>query len=149
MREILFRGKRIDNGEWVEGCYGSHSGIEAFIIDRPYISMNNTLEAMNYYEVDPETVGQYTGLKDSNGCYVFEGDIVEFEDKNAGYAWRGYIVFGNPHGEYSWGFEIVHLEGTIPNTDILLWFDMEDYGAYSYVIGNIHDTPPELIGGVE
>lgn len=143
MREILFRGKRKDNGEWAV------SG-NVFLGDkRKYIYIPNPdtdMSAKAYLcrEIIPDTVGQYTGLTDKNGTKVFEGDILKFTDTNAEYEWIGKVEFGNPNAEYNWGFQLVYISGAKPNTDILLWFDMEETGAYSEVIGNIHDNPELL-----
>ena len=132
MREILFRGKRIDNGEWVEG--GIIQGVphelwqnegRAFILVFPkYLSKQNLVE------VAPSTVGQYTGLTDKNGKKIFEGDILEGRgyDEEDGY---GVVAW------YDGAFEVGNGQwcGTFH----------ENYGGVEFeILGNIHDNPELL-----
>lgn len=79
MREILFRGKRVDNGEWVEGFYAcvldSH-----YIITGRFDSLTNGIINSEAYKVNFETVGRFTGLTDKNDVKIFEGDIIRWHD---------------------------------------------------------------------
>lgn len=135
MREILFRGKRKAGDYWIHGDLRQWSEKRKGILDYSFGGTS---------EVYPETVGQFTGLTDKNGKKVFEGDILKFTDTNAKYEWIGMVEFGNPNGEYNWGFQLVYISGVKPNTDILCWFDMEETGAFAEVIGNIQDNPELL-----
>lgn len=138
MREIMFRGKRLDNGEWVEGCFGCHTKFDAFIIHRPYPTMDGDFAALGFYEVDPNTVGQYTGLCDKNGKKIFEGDILKLDYIGPGRGVQGVAEVVFKYGKFCmpWGHrkELVPLDGFANTT-------ME-------IIGNIHDNP-ELLGGGE
>ena len=129
-REILFKAKCLDNGEWVEGllCKGLFSKLAI-----------EEIKESRRRDVDPETVCQFTGLTDSDGKKVFEGDILEFEERNEGYKWTARVEFGNPNGTRTWGWQLVWTGGEKPNPGILLWIGMESSGAYSMVIGNVHD----------
>ena len=140
MREILFRGKgdkRYNDGEW---CFGVP--IECY--DGDWQICTDCIRST----VITETVGQYTGLKDKNGNKIFEGDIVRLTDEHNEMEWTAVVVFGNPNGDYNWGWQLNAIEEFDGNKGILLWVDMEESGAYCEIIGNIYDNP-ELMEGAD
>lgn len=127
MRDIKFRGKRTGNGEWVygnlvRGCDEKYAYIVEF---------GNEELCRNYVNVSPDTVGQYTGLKDKNGTKIFEGDIVTR------------FWFDKTHI-----YQIAYDSGTasfIGQADVK--FTTFDYDSPEFeVIGNIYDNP-ELLEG--
>lgn len=133
MREMLFRGKRLDNGEWYEGSHlflhvpmsdwtGRHRGPAKdvhYIVDQG--DMN--------YAVDPETVSQYTGLKDRNGKKIFEGDLVKI------LGWKPPIM------------QIAFIEGAFCLADAVgefaadLIYINHAGDNQTEVVGNIYDNP--------
>jgi uncharacterized phage protein (TIGR01671 family) len=142
MHEILFRGQRVDTGEWVFGMLCQyHAGVSAKIAANDF----GTYEQGMAYCVNPATVGQYTGLTDRNGVKIFEGDILRLShDWGDGTTdvWLAIVEFGNPNGLYSWGWQLRYLKGCSSfNKDILCWVDMEDTRAWCEVVGNVHDNP--------
>lgn len=74
MREILFKAKRKDNGEWVEGYYRR---IPCMGLHGHYIMPQNPKNRMEQYAIDPDTICQYTGLTDKNGKKIWENDILK------------------------------------------------------------------------
>ncbi|MBR6617951.1 MAG: hypothetical protein IKL00_08810 [Oscillospiraceae bacterium] len=133
MREILFRGKRKDNGEWVEGYYVCVGGKYHYILTGQ-IDLMSGYPRFIYCEVIPETVGQYTGLTDKNGKKIFEGDIVRFRTQTS--------VF-KPSFLVMWHEETARFIVAIK--DGVRAYPMDKTWKYE-IIGNIHDNP-ELLKG--
>ena len=128
-RQHLFRGKRKDTGEWVEGNYVeaeklNKNGTEYFIIE--YSSDGKS------FKVIPETIGEWTGLCDKNGVKIFEDDIVKVpsfkpEVMHIGFI-EGAFCLTDLNGKYAADIHYIHPAGV----------------NESEVIGNIHDNPELL-----
>lgn len=151
-REILFRGKRTDDGKWVYGYYIKathhwHSyGVHEDWIATDTVQNGGWCNVRGKYAVLPKTVGQYTGLTDKNGKKIFEGDIVAYPDGSCfGVVCSGdYESFDSYHtGFFVMWFEKGKLKGF--RRDIRFW-TMEQK---AWVVGNIHDNPELLKGGAE
>ena len=136
MREILFRGKRIDNGEWVYGVpvIGITSGVFMVWIEseakrgRGELSLRDVVRQA---EIIPETVGQYTGLNDKNGVKIFEGDILKDS-----LGWVCLVKWDDSNGRFL-GY---HKK---PRGDTYVCYVGRE--PAQEIIGNIHDNP-ELMG---
>ena len=134
MREIIFRGKRLDNGEWVDGYLYEHEpalvGIASendvpepskWFIARTGFADWNMPRPVEFVEIDPSTVEQYTGLKDKNGQRIFEGDILS-------------LRAGRPHVVRFKDGAFILEDSAIPIS----------FAIKFEIIGNIYDNPEFL-----
>lgn len=133
MREILFRGKRLDNGEWIDGMLfdGEHFAVIADKIMQS--DWHPTIDNFLIFgkQVIPETVGQYTGLTDKNGKKIFEGDICWF--------------YGGEYYSGCWEQNAIIAITDLTDDEQTHYLNNAEYCE---IIGNIYDNP-ELLGGKE
>lgn len=129
MRDILFRGKRADNGEWVYGD-ALHNGVDYISAIR--ISDPDDSDYGSVVKVDPDTVGQYIGAGDKKEEMIFDGDILERKYNDGQYAERCVVRFGN-----SCGFGD-YLQFTGFN------YDLDIDTTRCEILGNVHDNPELL-----
>ena len=132
MREILFRGKKY-NGEWAYGYYvQANNSWHGYGKHKEWIVCSACANGgwfvlQEKHAVIPETVGQYTGLKDKNGKKIFEGDVIKCEEENE----RGVIIFESCSACFIVQFETYALKYNC------------HFGIDLEVIGNIHDNKLE------
>lgn len=129
MREHLFRGKRIDNGEWTYGCLFKCWG-------RCYLLWGMNGDNPIKEEVYPKTVGEYTGLTDKNDKKIFEGDICKTHFESYTHSWGDVGVATEFCGAY--GIE------SADGNHFRAFINESVYTRSREVIGNAHDNPELL-----
>lgn len=132
MREILFRGKRTDNGEWAKGYYIHRPTAVCIGESNPsciWVPAADPDDSTKIFEVFSETVGQFTGLTDKNGRKIFEGDIVKYST--------------NKFGIINYGIACFSVQDIKSRNNPALDIIFADYSNVE-VIGNIYDNPELL-----
>lgn len=139
MREILFRGKRLRDGKWLEGYYVKilNPFAEDGKPERHFIFDGTPFNQ----EINPKTLGQYTGLNDKNGKKVFEGDVLSIEFHSNGSLFEPSHTW-HENAEVIWAQNHFGWYAKFANEELSLW-EYDDSKTIE-VIGNIHDNPEML-----
>lgn len=135
-RERLYRGKRKDNGAWIEGTGINRlidtQGKEHIFIAKP----NNSNTVVLWVEVIPKTVGEYTGLMDKNDKKIFKGDVIKTKK-------YGKVIL-HSNANYYDVFKVVYQPAVYRLENRQRGFNLVGSGSDYEVIGNIHDNPELL-----
>lgn len=158
-KEIVFKGKRVDNGEWVEGYL--LEGKRTYIVTEHAINYMvvsvSYMASVELVEVIPETVSQFTGLTDKNGKRIFDGDIVTTQPYSThSYSKKAkekHFVGVVEYKKYTFKNKFYNKQVYKAGWEVRIDEDMGNYSCYSWsdfwqceVIGNIYDNP-ELLKG--
>lgn len=135
MREILFKAKRIEDDEWVEGYYQKRYDFLGH--EEHLIFHADSYTVWEYWEVDPETLCQFTGLCDKNGKKIWENDIFQYTDDITMITNKDLIKYSETHAS----FVRLHKTGKLGLQ--YLWIN-ESICNHGKVIGNIFDNPQLL-----
>ena len=158
MREILFKAKRIDDGEWVEGYVfddGFADSKRLFVGGLVIMDYKGTADdrwnvGTAFYEVIPDTICQYTGLTDKNGRKIWENDIVEFEDTGEeGYEYKeGFDFINRARVEFEearWSLtDFISMNSSVVD-EMYYHVEFMDFWQNCEVVGNIFDNA-DLLG---
>lgn len=132
MREIKFRGKRTDNGEWVYGYAAK------FVHGLIPVILEDTEDGIESRKINPHTVGQFTGLSDYDGAEIFEGDIVKCSYTHP-------VDIGSFDGPNEQEETVI---GAVEYRNGCFFIGVYDIGSFDIdemeIIGNIHDNPELL-----
>lgn len=144
MREILFRGKRVDNGEWVYGFYhytNWYDRLTKELVETHYWIL--PFDSQDACQVDPSTVGQYTGLTDKNGTRVYENDIL-FDAFGENYCIVKFGEYASPLGSDRFTANVGFYTAWVGKYQHLLRQDLgywlKSMKDTTSVVGNIHDN---------
>jgi len=135
MREILFKAKRKDTGEWIEGDLSQDRDLETcYIQGFNYYSNDSGLQRETFcFEVDPKTVCQFTGLHDKDEKRIWEKDIVKCDKRGAAF-FHSCVVWNDTKGRY----DVIAMDCLFPIT-LDSQDDISIHGRDYEVIGNLYE----------